>query len=170
MNKFISYIFSICVIAVFLLSTSGFTIYSHHCSDNDTSYSYSFIKTQDNCNQCNNNNQPDNKNKGCCTTTLNCEFEKLPSNCCTSDGNYMKIIVEFIVPANDESNLRASIDEIELVLFDKVNVVSIPMENKPLNYSLPPPKTGAEIVILLNQRKTSPLPSGIVYITFFLTT
>mgnify|MGYP006883058802 CR=1 FL=1 len=97
---------------------------------------------------------------GCCETTRNCELDKNPINCCTSDGRYMKIIVEFIVPPNDETDLIASLDEIELTLFDKDSDVSIPIENNTIYYSLPPPKKGADIVILLNQRKTDPAPQA----------
>ena len=158
MNRLINYIFSICVFVVFLLSTSGFTIYSHNCSETGTSYSYSFIKTQDNCNQCNTSSQYNIEKEGCCETTPNCELEINTSNCCTSDGRYMKIVVEFIVPANDGTDLMDSLEKIELTLFDKVSKVLIPIEYNTLNSSLPPPKTGAEIVIFLNQRKTSPSP------------
>ncbi len=138
------------------MSTSGFTIYSHHCSENGTSYSYSFIKTQDSCNQCNINSQPDNMIEGCCATNLNCELDKNISNCCTSDGSFMKIVVEFVIPVNDETFLTANLHKIELNLINKVNEVSMPTETNLINYSLPPPKKGADIVILLNQRKTFP--------------
>lgn len=158
MKKRLKYIASITTVVVFLLSTSGFTIYSHHCSIKGSSYSVSTSYTLSDCNTCGDEIQPSKPVASCCSAKQKCSTESNTNNCCSDEKQFVKIEVDYNIPAEIDHLQPIIIDifELSLMVYDINNLIINHEKNS--NYSLPPPKTGNDIIVFLSRQKTDPSP------------
>ena len=154
MKILITYLFSIFSVAVFLGVTSGFTVYSHYC--NDTAIiNHCLIESQAIC------NHPDvvadckiQNTHSCCKTDNH--IATTSNNCCTDNKHFYKIsdVYNITSPSEDEIcknyyTLISSLVRLNLEL-------KISNSEPVVTYSLPPPLSGKQIVLLYQQLKASP--------------
>jgi len=141
-----------------MLSTTGFTIYSHHCSKNGTNYSLSYSSSTSECEQCAEISHAEITVSSCCTSKHKCETEQTSDNCCSDNERFIKIDVEYNIPTINNTNQPVTLDLFALCLMESDRRIIEVSDNKVNNYSLPPPKSGADIIVFLSQQKTDPAP------------
>lgn len=156
MKSWVKYIFGITTAVVFLLSTSGFTIYSHHCSINGSNYSITTSPNISDCESCGNNEQ--SPSTSCCSVKQNCSSQSNTKNCCSDKEQFVKIDTDYNTPTHNDNPqpIVVSIFELNLIIVDNSSVLLL--SEKVNNYSLPHPKTGSEFLIFISQLKTEPSP------------
>ncbi len=154
--KWIKHIFAISIAVVFLLSTSGFTIYSHHCSSSNSSYTVSIFKSLATCSNCGSHIKQNIEKETCCASKTSCSINNTENNCCSTQEQFLKIVVDYNIPSEKYNTEITTIEVIQIELLLQENYTE-PILFPICNFSLPPPKHGAEIVILLNQQKADPL-------------
>jgi hypothetical protein len=94
MNKLKKHIISFVSIAlslVIVMTTSGFSVYVHHCNHNHANY-YSLFVPSHNCNM----HAPKTKVKSCCQTkepaaTPQCDESPNDNGCCTDKSQVVKL-------------------------------------------------------------------------------
>lgn len=109
-----------------------------------------------NCEQCNVESPP--KEASCCSVIEVCSTTTTKDNCCENDSKYLKINVDFTIPSYEVNNSVVNLDVLTITLIDNHLKEDITQDEGLISYSLPPPKKRADIIILLNQRKTAPAP------------
>lgn len=155
--KTIFYYISVFIIGVvFLLSTSGFTVYSHYCSVNGSSFSIVASGSMSDCESCGIEEEP--SENSCCSEKKQCLPVQSDDDCCTDQNYFVKIDIDVNIPS-DNSNKEINITSpIEISLIEdynnQVNITDVISEN----YNLPPPKTGSKIILFLSKQKTAPDP------------
>ena len=115
MKEFCKNIISIILALVFLISSSGFIIYEHHCNTHHISQT-SFLFENFDCHQDNENNHLNcNDNSTCCTdyhenVILEKETSTDKENCCETKKSFFKLKSVFEKPVikNRRINIRWS--------------------------------------------------------------
>lgn len=147
LKTLITYLNSFFWVAVFLIVTSGFTVYTHNC--NATSVTkHSLFESLATCNHI-----ADIQNiHSCCNTNnhiaTNC------NKCCSDKKQFHKISDVFnITPPYYKEIQKHNYVLISSFVIQKLELKKIIKEHVTL-YSLPPPLTGKQIVIYNHQLKT----------------
>jgi len=122
-----------------------------------TSYSLSSNDELSECDQCIETLPTEPEESNCCSTKPKYEHKKPADDCCSDDKEFIKIETEYNITSTHEVQFIA-IELLELCSFDFDEGLFEISHKKVQKLSLPPPKTGADIVILLGQQKTDPAP------------
>jgi len=139
-------------VTVFLAVTSGFTVYTHYCS-NTTQKQQSIVESHNSCEH-DNLNLHDYKH-GCET---DCCVELSTNKCCTDKKEYFKMSEVFILPSLAVDDQNISIQVIKIVLSNINFEIERFFKEPESTFSLPPPLSGKQIVVLYHQLKTEPSP------------
>jgi len=150
MKRKLSFLLLIFTLLVFLFSTTGISLYKHHCYTSDQTY-FGFLKPAE-CDHLHSHHKTGND---CCHRDVSSD-PKTPEvcgNCCSDEHLYVKSNIDAIVPAFSESNLVPLFPEHLNTLFS-----IIPEDNitQVIFFSYrpkPPPKTGSFITILYHSLK-----------------
>ncbi len=151
MKALIKYTFSFFVISMLILSTTGITVYSHFCSNNNKLENYLALSDVDASDCCETGCQE--KPTDCCSS--GCDDQDT-NDCCSEISNYLVIKTEYIVP--DETGFSPTITCAVLspgsIL--KIKDIEDVINTRVDSFNLPPPLTGSEIILRLNTLKIAP--------------
>ncbi len=157
LKNIIKYIFSFLSIAAFLAVTSGFTVYTHYCNDTEIKQ-HSIVVSNVTCQHNHDISKSHNIHNILSSCTENCNIESKSNECCTDKEQYYKISDMFILPSVivEDSFIYSFV---VTSLLDNANLKAdrFCKESEP-DFSLPPPLSGKQIVLLYQQLKTSPNP------------
>ena len=150
----IKYLISFLSVVVFLAVTSGFTVYTHYCSG-------TAIKKQsivESHNSCDHNIDDLNLHKAMSSCESDCCAEMESNDCCTDVKEYYKISDVFVLPAVVVED-KIIISHVFKIVFSNLNFkIERFFKESESNFSLPPPLSGKQIVVLYHQLKTKPSP------------
>jgi len=150
----ITYLFSIFSVVAFLGVTSGFTVYTHYCN-NTAILNHSLIESQATCNHPDEVADCEIQNAHSCCKIDNHTATK-SNNCCTDNKHFYKISdVYNIIPPSEDQICKHSYALISSFVLLNLEL-KICNREPVVTYSLPPPLTGKEIVVLYHQLKTEP--------------
>ena len=150
----ITYLFSFFSIAAFLGVTSGFTVYTHYCNDTEIIV-HSLIESQVACNHMTNdsNHEMHDVLSGCST---DCQLESNSNECCSDNKQFYKISDVFNISSPPEEEIYKH-TYVVISAFVLLNFEIAVFYKEPVStYSLPPPLSGKQIVVLYHQLKTDP--------------
>lgn len=138
---------------VFLIATLGFTIYSHHCNSSGQTYTSLFEDLIEEADPCHHESQ---KVQSCCSVSAGCETPVTSSECCSNFELFVRADITLIVPSDDSENIVSDImlfeTDFELLCDNELILQPKNIEE----FSLPPPKKGADLILFLNHQKISP--------------
>ena len=154
LKNIIKYLFSFLCIAAFLAVTSGFTVYTHYC--NDTEIKQHSIVSNVTCQHNHDISKSHNIHDILSSCNEDCNIESESNECCTDEKQYYKISDMFILPSVIVEDSYISSYAI-IISLDNLNADKFYKESEPA-FSLPPPLSGKQIVLLYQQLKTSPIP------------
>ena len=163
MNRLFKYLLGIFSVVVFLTATTGVRVYSHYCSSAAVANT-SIIESLATCDLHAGSSKtvPLNAEKSCCNTDSHCETpQPVKDNCCSNESYFFKISDDFT--AQSESHWKVNPREIS------VANTFIPLINESvekghfsngliLAFHPPPPKSGKQLIVFLQQQKTEPNP------------
>lgn len=157
MKILIKYLLSFFSVALFLLATSGFTVYTHYCSDT-AKKKQSLIASQIACSHksdVSKSYEIHDLLSSCCTANT-CHTASEPNECCTDANQFYKLTNVFNLPTviEEEKCFSSHAMMTSLVLLN--NELEKFYEESESYYSLPPPISGKQLVILYHQLKTDP--------------
>lgn len=149
MKKLIKNILVLFVGIMFVISSSGFSIYQHHCNKCNSSEISLFIKNFD----CNHNHKACNKTENTCHAS---KKNHLEHNCCKTQKSFFKIKSDFEKPKINKSIIRiANTLPIIKCFFDvNIEIKKIKPKLKP-NFKIPI-ISGEKLVCLFHQQKIQP--------------
>lgn len=135
-------------VVLFLTATSGFTLYTHYCSDTEIQ-KQSLIASQITCEH--------NSDVPSCSCTSNiCLNTSKSDNCCSDVKHFFKVTDFFNLPSVPQEDICFNSHTI-ITLLALLNIEHEKYYEEPVSlYSLPPPKSGKNIVLLFHQLKTDP--------------
>lgn len=141
-------------VAIFLAVTSGFTVYTHYCSSTAIKQQ-SIVESHNTC-----EHNIDNLNLH--DVMLGCESyccaEMEPNDCCTDVKEYYKIYDVFVLPTIIVED-KVTVNHVFTIILSNINFeIERFFNESESNYSLPPPLSGKQIVVLYHQLKTEPSP------------
>ncbi len=158
MKILIKYLLSFFSVAVFLAVTSGFTVYTHYCNDTATK-KQSIVASQASCEHHNDVANSYNAYDVLSSCATGCHMSSESDECCTDEKQYYKISDDFIIPSvivEDKGGfcpvITTTLGKLKLN-FDRS------FKESESTYSLPPPLSGKNIVLLYHQLKTDPDPA-----------
>lgn len=144
------------MLVLFLTTTSGITIYSHYCSTSLVQ-KQSLIESLANCGI---HDEPIDHSKNnaspCCKTDYSCKKPTTPGDCCSDLNQYFKITDLYVPSSEIDTDQNISTLEIIMKYVADISDSRLYTEKEILNYSLPPPRTGKQKVLLFHQLKTAP--------------
>jgi len=138
---------------IFLIATLGFTIYSHHCNSSGQTYSSLFEDSIEDADPCHHESKAV---QTCCSVSSSCETPEIESECCSNFELFIRADIVLNVPSDNSENIVSDIMlfESDFELFDENELNNKVNDTK--GYSLPPPKSGADLILFLNHQKISP--------------
>lgn len=153
MKKTLVHILNSVLLIIILVSTTGITIYTHYCSENNikkTSLFESSIK-------CDHHHQE--VQHECDTDNTTCDLHNKSKKCC---HDYEQT---FVLTLNIEIQ-HFTPDSKPVCILSPINIIALNSDmehynnkNKPeYNYCLPHPHTGKQIVLFYRNLKIPPLP------------
>ena len=141
-------------VAIFLAVTSGFTVYTHYCSST-TIKQQSIVESHNSCEHNIDNLNLHDAMLGCET---DCCVEFGTNECCTDKKEYFKMAEVFILPSVTVENQNLLTQVIKIVLSNINFEIERFFKEPESTFSLPPPLSGKQIVVLYHQLKTEPSP------------
>ena len=114
LKKFLSTIFVLITISLFVLSTTGFTSYTHHCQHHDSQKSIISNETGC-CAELESENYGDEES--CCKPS-SCKTEVDHASCCSEEINYYRLSEWF---TSTDSQKKQIISEKDILLSNSVN-------------------------------------------------
>ncbi len=150
----IKYLMSFLSVAVFLAVTSGFTVYTHYCSST-TIKQQSIVESHNSCEHNHDHLNLHDEMLGCET---DCCVELRTNKCCTDKKEYFKMSEVFILPSLAFDDQDISVQVIIIVLSNINFEIDRFFKEPESTFSLPPPLSGKQIVVLYHQLKTEPSP------------
>ncbi len=139
--------------AIFLIATLGFTIYSHQCNTSGQTYTSLFEKALSEEDPCNHESKVD---ETCCSMSDDHESQKAEDKCCSNFEVFLRAEIILNIPSDDSEIVinDVTLFESDFELPSSVNNnIHQPVISQ---MALPPPITGAKLIILLNHQKISP--------------
>lgn len=146
LKKHIVSFFSILLALVILMTTSGFSIYTHHCNHNHTNY-YSVFTPSAKCNI----HLPKPAIKSCCNTAEpaampQCDTSPSDNGCCTNKTQVLKLDTKTVL--SNSTIVIKSIETLSFIMLVTFNITNIEKVNTAiLSYQCaesPPPLTTTE--------------------------
>ena len=143
-------------VAAFLAVTSGFTVYTHYCTDT-TLKKQSIVASQATCEHDHNVSKSHYMHDLLSSCSTNCNL--ISDECCTDEKQFFKLSDVFILPTVTVEEkcfstytITTTLDHLKLELESSIN--------EPISiYSLPPPISGKQKVLLYRQLETDPDPA-----------
>jgi len=151
---FITYLFSFFSVAAFLGVTSGFTIYTHYCTDTSI-INHSLLESQIECNHktIETTHEVHDMQSSC---TSHCTIESQSDECCTDNEQFYKISDVFNLTSPPEEEIfKHSYAVISAFILLNLEIEDFYKESV-FTFSLPPPLSGKQIVLLYHQLKIVP--------------
>ena len=147
-------------VVLFLMTTSGFTVYTHLCSST-LSQKQSLIESLADCGHHKEqfDLQINNDLTTCCNSTHSCEIQLKANNCCLDLKQYYKITDVYIVNSDEETDKHLTSEKIVKAYVTENVELGSNINESILHYSLPPPISGKQKVLLYHQIKTDPDPA-----------
>ncbi len=140
------------MLAVFLLSTQGFSVYEHYCNTSQTSSIALFSSVE-----CKHHNDTEESCHHCCTEMNNsaCQIpQKFEDNCCTDFHTFVKAEIQVFVPSSEEIKIQYCPCFTGVTFWAGDYHVLMPNDNETEVFRpKQPPKTGRFTVILLQSLK-----------------
>ena len=145
-------------VAAFLAVTSGFTVYTHYCSDTTTK-KQSIVASQATCEHKHDISKLHDGHNILSSCATNCHIDSESNECCTDEKQYYRISDVFILPSIIVEYKSFSSHAITTTLGHLKLELERFFKESESTYSLPPPLSGKQIVLLYHQLKTDPDPT-----------
>ena len=147
-----SQIIVILTLFVFLLSTTGFASFKHHCTHHETVST--ILPDSDNC--CSNEMIVSNAaQEDCCHTDLYCGIEESHSECCTDEMTYYRLSELFAPSVSEKQHLTCKIFIVKVNIQEDV-IVDKPEKSMMEIAGTEIPVSGPPKYILYHQAKFAP--------------
>ena len=95
----------------------------------------------------------------CCHSTHSCEIQLKTNNCCLDFNQYYKITDVYIITSDEETDKYLASEKIVTAYVTENIELGVNTNESILHYSLPPPISGKQKVLLYRQLKTDPNPA-----------
>lgn len=97
-----------------------------------------------------------NNISSCCQIDHSCKKSPTPDDCCSDLNQYFKITDLYVPSSEIDTDQNISTLEIIMKYVTDISDSGHYTEKESINYSLPPPITGKQKILLFHQLKTAP--------------
>lgn len=154
MKILLKYLTSFISVTAFLAITSGVTIYTHYCNYS-TILNHSLIASHSECNHEAEVSKCEMQDiQSCCKTDRHIAAKS--NECCTDSTQFYKTSDIFNCPPHSNAEILKHVYEVITAFVNQDMELEDSYKEHVTTYSLPPPLSGKQIVVLYHQLKTDP--------------